>query len=92
MQAITVTVHLWVRSGKRVEFDAFEKQAFTIMRDHGAEIIEIRAGEGARLTLPEAYDIYRRSIHVAHQAAQQLQRGVRAHNASFLIQKLPWID
>ena len=64
MPSIAVTVHLWVRSGKRVEFDAFEKQAFTIMRDHGAEIIEIRAGDTKQ---PDGPD----EIHVLRFPSQQ---------------------
>ena len=64
MQAITVTVHLWVRTGKRGEFDAFEKQAFTIMRDHGAGVIEIRPGNPTQRDEPD-------EIHVLRFPSQQ---------------------
>ena len=59
MQSITVTVYLWVHPGKRAEFDAFEEQAFAIMREHGAKIIEIRTGDPAQQDRPDEIHVLR---------------------------------
>ena len=71
MQSITVTVCLWVHPGKRAEFDAFEEQAFAIMREHGAKIVEIRTGDPAQQDGPD-------EIHVLRFPSQQAFDGYRA--------------
>ena len=77
-----VTARLLTHPGKRTEFTAFEEQAFEIMRNHGAEIVEIRASkplepEGPdethvlRFPSRQAFDSYRADPRLTALAPQR---------------------
>ncbi|MCB9904481.1 MAG: hypothetical protein H6831_08760 [Planctomycetes bacterium] len=59
---------------------------------NSVRVIQLRAGEGKRVDLLEAHELYRLAVCVAHQAAQQLSASVRVHDASFLLRKAVWLE
>ena len=68
---LTVTVEIWIVPGQRETFDAFEKQAFAIMRDHGAEVLEVRRSDPS---IPDGPD----EVHVLRFPSQTAFHAYRA--------------
>ncbi len=55
-------------------------------------VLEMRAGEGPTVTLPEGFRIYRSAIRYVKECAAAMPRKLGIRNAAFLIRKPPFVQ